>query len=150
MTEAQTSLPWPILRRGNQGSLVTTLQYLLRGARDVWQEVLVADGIFGPKTEDIVKAYQGFAGLPTDGIVGAQTWTSLTGGEGSAVRRGATGERVKAAQNELVRNNFSLTVDGVFGDKTDAAVRQFQERVHLTVDGVVGPNTWRGLITLFD
>lgn len=147
MTEAQTSLPWPILQRGNQGPLVTTLQYLLRGARDEWQGTLVADGVFGPRTEDIVRAWQGFAGLTTDGVVGELTWTSLTR---AAVRRGDTGERVKAAQNELVRNNFSLTIDGIFGDKTETAVRQLQDTVGLTVDGIVGPDTWRGLITLFD
>jgi peptidoglycan hydrolase-like protein with peptidoglycan-binding domain len=150
MTETPPDLPWPILQRGNQGPLVKTIQYLLRGARDLWQQVIVADGIFGPKTEEIVKTYQDLVGLPADGIVGPQTWTSLTGSQGSAVRRGDTGERVKAAQNELVRNQYSLAVDGIFGDKTDAAVRQFQGRVHLIVDGIVGPNTWRALITLFD
>jgi peptidoglycan hydrolase-like protein with peptidoglycan-binding domain len=107
---------------------VKTLQYLLRGARDLWKQVVAADGIFGPKTEEIVKTYQGLVGLTADGIVGPQTWTSLTGSQGSAVRRGDTGERVKAAQNELVRNQYALAVDGIFGDKTDAAVRQFQER----------------------
>jgi peptidoglycan hydrolase-like protein with peptidoglycan-binding domain len=150
MTQPQSSLPWPILERGNQGPLVKTLQHLLRGARDLWQQVVVADGIFGPKTEEIVRAYQDLVGLTTDGIVGPETWSSLTGNQGSAVRRGDSGERVKAAQNELVRNNYSVVVDGIFGDKTDAAVRQFQQKVHLTVDGIVGPNTWRGLITLFD
>jgi len=129
---------------------VKTLQYLLRSARDMWKQVVVADGIFGPKTEEIVKAYQGLVGLTVDGIVGPQTWTSLTGSQDSAVRRGDTGERVKAAQNELVRNNYPVAIDGIFGDKTDAAVRQFQEKVHLPVDGIVGPNTWRELITLFD
>jgi peptidoglycan hydrolase-like protein with peptidoglycan-binding domain len=38
-------------------------------------------------------------------------------------------------------------IDGVFGDKTDAAARQFQGKVGLAVDGIVGPDTWRELIT---
>jgi len=62
-------------------------------------------------------------------------------------RRGDTGEYVNAAQNELNRHGNSLNVDGIFGNLTDAAVRNFQKSVDLTVDGVVGPNTWRELIT---
>jgi peptidoglycan hydrolase-like protein with peptidoglycan-binding domain len=121
---------------------------MLRGARDAWR-ALAADGIFGPHTEEIVRAYQGFAGLTVDGVVGIQTWSSLTGGKavGSTVRRGDTGEFVKAAQNELDRHSHSLVIDGTFGDKTDAAVRRFQKTVGIGVDGIVGPITWRELIT---
>jgi peptidoglycan hydrolase-like protein with peptidoglycan-binding domain len=148
MVEARASLPWPVLQRGSQGTLVKTLQSMLRGSRDLWKSLTV-DGIFGPQTEEIVRAYQGFTGLTVDGIAGPQTWASITGGHavGSTVRRGDTGEFVKAAQNELDRHNYSLVIDGIFGDKTDAAVRQFQNTVGLAVDGVVGPNTWRELIT---
>jgi murein L,D-transpeptidase YcbB/YkuD len=148
MTDAQAGLPWPVLQRGSQGARVKTLQYMLRGARDAWKS-LAADGVFGPQTEEIVRAYQGFTGLTVDGIVGPLTWASITGGHavGSTVRRGDTGEFVKAAQNELDRHNFSLMVDGIVGDKTDTAVRQYQSTFGLTVDGIVGPDTWRELIT---
>jgi peptidoglycan hydrolase-like protein with peptidoglycan-binding domain len=37
-------------------------------------------------------------------------------------------------------------VDGIFGTKTLAAVRQYQEANGLTVDGVVGKNTWMKLL----
>jgi peptidoglycan hydrolase-like protein with peptidoglycan-binding domain len=147
MVEAETSLSWPILRRGSSGPRVKTLQYMLRGARDAWRSLAV-DGIFGPRTEEIVRAYQGFAGLTVDGIVGPQTWGSITDGHavGSTVRRGDSGEFVKAAQHELNRHGYSLIVDGIFGDKTDGAARRFQKTVGLVVDGIVGPNTWRELI----
>jgi peptidoglycan hydrolase-like protein with peptidoglycan-binding domain len=144
MTETHAGISWPILRRGDHSPRVTTLQYLLRCARDAWRN-LAADGVFGPRTEEIVKAYQDFAGLTIDGIVGPITWSSLTGNR--TVRQGDTGECVKAAQNELDRHNYPLAIDGIFGDKTNSAVRQFQETVGLVVDGIVGPNTWRELIT---
>ena len=37
-------------------------------------------------------------------------------------------------------------VDGIFGTKTVAAVRQFQQAKGLTVDGVVGKKTWEKLL----
>ncbi len=39
-----------------------------------------------------------------------------------------------------------LTVDGEFGAKTEAAVRDFQERFGLVVDGIVGQDTWHALM----
>jgi peptidoglycan hydrolase-like protein with peptidoglycan-binding domain len=37
-------------------------------------------------------------------------------------------------------------VDGIFGPKTDAAVRQMQGILGVAVDGIVGPMTWRALV----
>jgi peptidoglycan hydrolase-like protein with peptidoglycan-binding domain len=53
---------------------------------------------------------------------------------------------VKTLQTRLnVWGAHGLTVDGVFGASTEAAVRTFQTAHHLTVDGVVGPATWTAL-----
>jgi GH25 family lysozyme M1 (1,4-beta-N-acetylmuramidase) len=62
------------------------------------------------------------------------------------VQQGATGERVKTVQYLLNAHGASLTVDGDFGPGTDTAVRNFQSAHGLTVDGIVGTNTWQALI----
>src|SRR5205823_8196437 len=53
------------------------------------------------------------------------------------LRVGSTGPDVIRVQSAL-----GQTPDGVFGPRTDAAVRIFQERNGLLVDGIVGPHTW--------
>jgi peptidoglycan hydrolase-like protein with peptidoglycan-binding domain len=59
------------------------------------------------------------------------------------LRKGSTGDDVKHLQNLL---NYvygpDLKVDGIFGAKTEAAVKKFQKDYGLTVDGIVGPKTW--------
>lgn len=56
------------LKRGSRGAEVKTLQGKLN---------LMADGIFGPLTEEAVKEFQKRKGLTADGVVGAQTWAAL-------------------------------------------------------------------------
>ena len=53
---------------------------------------------------------------------------------------------MRRAQRALRRTpDLGLTVDGIFGPKTEAAVKNFQQGHHLTVDGIVGPHTWQAL-----
>jgi hypothetical protein len=64
------------------------------------------------------------------------------------IRRGSRGQPVSNAQSRLARAGFSPgPIDGMFGQMTDAAVRAFQRARGLTVDGIVGPQTWGALGT---
>lgn len=60
---------------------------------------------------------------------------------------GTFGADVQALQSLLVRCHVVPTprIDGVFGDVTARAVRNFQLSAHLEVDGIVGPKTWDAL-----
>lgn len=51
------------------------------------------------------------------------------------------GNDVQAVQQALVDAGFAVSVDGVFGPRTEEAVKQFQQQRGLTVDGIVGPAT---------
>lgn len=68
-----------VLRKGDTGGQVLTIQALLNGFgfRDQNGECLDVDGIFGSKTEYAVKSYQRARDLTIDGIVGAQTWNRI-------------------------------------------------------------------------
>jgi hypothetical protein len=72
------------------------------------------------------------------GCPGAVTWRTT--------RRGDTGPNVYTVQHLLVFRGHVLTVDGIFGARTEGAVMEFQEATGLSVNGVVDAQTWPALI----
>lgn len=61
------------------------------------------------------------------------------------LRQGDSGAAVTKLQQLLNAKGINITVDGVFGSATRAAVVQFQQQSGLAVDGIVGPKTWQAL-----
>ncbi len=62
------------------------------------------------------------------------------------LRRGSISNYVCIAQDDLNTLGFNTGgLDGIFGLKTDEAVRNYQRQVGLNIDGIVGCNTWRSL-----
>lgn len=112
---------------------------------------LTADGVVGRQTwykiSYIYVSVKDLAELTSEGETSAGTLSDGTWG-GVTLRRGSTGSSVEQLQYWLsVLSQFytdlpGVTVDGVFGSGTEAAVRAFQRRFGLTVDGVVGKATW--------
>lgn len=68
-----------------------------------------------------------------------------TRSEMPTIRRGAHGAVVRTLQKELNQHGFKVAIDGDFGPRTERAVRGFQRKCHLGVDGIVGPRTWKAL-----
>lgn len=58
------------------------------------------------------------------------------------IYNGSSGDDVKRLQTQLNEQGYSLDVDGVFGTQTERAVRDYQTKNNLAVDGVVGDETW--------
>jgi peptidoglycan hydrolase-like protein with peptidoglycan-binding domain len=137
--------PFPLVRPGSRIFPVRPLQQLLcaRG------HSVHVDGIFGPQTQAAVEAFQTDVGVVADGVVGPHTWSRLI----VNVRHGSTGDAVRGVQEVMKFHDQSagegppIHVDGIFGPQTDHFVRGFQEALGITKDGVVGPVTWRALVS---
>lgn len=151
-TTARAMQPWPVLREGRNSPwppvTVRSLQFLLKahGAG------LKADGAFGHATKAAVVAFQRAHKLPATGVVRAATWRALL----VTVKRGSKGPAVRAVQDQINfrngKNGHTLNVDGVYGRRTEQAVRAFQKAMSaeipgFRVDGIVGPQTWQALVT---
>jgi peptidoglycan hydrolase-like protein with peptidoglycan-binding domain len=138
--ELAAALTWPTVQQGATGERVFAVQYLLNahGAR------LATDGQFGPATAAAVKSFQSKSGLQVDGQVGPLTWARLI----VQVKQGNTGSAVSGVQHNLhfAYGYTSVAVDGQFGPITNSAVRSFQAKFKIGVDGIVGPITWNALI----
>ena len=134
------------------------------------------DGIFGSQTEAAVRAYQQIFSLTPDGVVGPATWYSIVRRYTAVTRLselrsqgqqfyainwsppttlqiGSTGDKVRQLQYMLsvlssyIQSIPPVTVDGVYGQGTRAAVLAFQRRYQLPETGTVGQTTWD---TLYD
>jgi GH25 family lysozyme M1 (1,4-beta-N-acetylmuramidase) len=65
------------------------------------------------------------------------------------LRKGDSGGEVKDLQKKLISLGYDLGkygADGRFGDKTEAAVKKFQKKNELVIDGIVGKRTWAKLL----
>jgi hypothetical protein len=80
------------------------------------------------------------AALTVSGVPSVGTWPVLRqGADNSAVT-------VRSLQYLLNAHGAGLTVDGIFGARTNSAVRTFQAGHGLVVDGIVGPRSWSSLL----
>lgn len=87
---------------------------------------------------------QGFSKQNVDGIAGPATLAGCP-----TLRKGASGNITKLLQEKLVKLGYNTNgVDGIFGSATYSAVREFQKTRGLSIDGIVGQNTWRKLLNL--
>ena len=157
-----------LLRRGSTGTAVRELQFYLylMSAYEPSIPAVSIDGSFGAATEAAVQAYQRFAGLTVDGVVGRTTWSSLYG-KASALRSsgpvvtlkrlpypgtpltlGADGSAVLYYTILLRRIAYyydsveSPPLSSVYTEETANATRSVQALLELPATGVADAETW--------
>ena len=106
----------------------------------------------GYNSDQIIRSYYG----NVETVVNAPIRGNISSYPGTPLRVGSSGPNVVIIQTELNRiaQNYPAipkipVVDGVFGSRTEAAVRKFQEVFNLTPDGIVGKSTWYALVRLY-
>ena len=167
-----------LLKEGMSGDYIKTLQYYLNIVAYFYPQIpnINVDGYFGPKTREAVIAFQEMFGLVPDGIVGRDTWKALSNAyktsinsipeeykseaeivyPGYVLSEGITNDDVRRLQTFLEKISQaypsipSVTVDGVFGEKTKEAVSAIQRMYGIPVSGVAGPVTWGLIINLYN
>jgi murein L,D-transpeptidase YcbB/YkuD len=107
------------------------------------------NGIFDHAVEQAVKLYQHRLFLKADGVVEELTWQALQTGSPThmpPLMRGCGNIAVVILQRVLqITGDYLTSIDGEFGLNTEQAVRSFQEKQGLAVDGFVNLQTWYAL-----
>ena len=140
------------LKLGSQGTDVRNLQQDLTTLGYYWAEIT---GNFGAKTETAVKRFQEENGLTADGVAGTKTLNAIaaavarkggtsasTSTSGTTLKLNSQGTKVTQLQQDLKQLGYYYAeITGNFGEKTEAAVKKFQQAKGLTADGVAGTST---------
>ncbi|MFB5662709.1 peptidoglycan-binding protein [Alteribacillus sp. HJP-4] len=159
-SSSSKSSTFKVLSSGDRGSEVSSLQQQLKDLGFYKKDVT---GIYGPDTESAVRSFQRANSISGDGLSGPQTFNKLennpkkassassgnssssnsSSSSGSTLRYQSQGQDVTDLQNQLKQLGFmKMNATGIFGDVTEKAVRSFQSKYGLTVDGIAGPQTF--------
>jgi N-acetylmuramoyl-L-alanine amidase len=146
------------LRLGDRGLAVIELRHRLRhlGLLLADEPGTAAEGtdLFDDECDQAVRSFQQQRGLRIDGVVDRETYRGLDEARwrlgdrplSFAVRHPYVGDDVAALQHRLIDMGFDCgRADGVFGARTENALREFQRNVGLPADGACGPATFRAL-----
>ena len=166
------SIDYPLLKKGAKGEWVKKLQEMLvEAGYDVGSAG--TDGDFGNDTYYAVRRFQMEHNLEVDGECGDNTWAALekavkkeeepepSQSDEDTVPRAklvlpllkedtedGVGPYVKLAQAALVCWGYTIVIHGIFGKEMTEKVKDFQKHKGLTVDGEIGPDTWKALLKI--
>ena len=163
------------LRLGDSGLAVRTVRFFLAFLGYFLPELppIRLSDVFDQEMLDAVYAFQSYAGLPADGVVGRDTWNALRQAyedvledlpedyqqfareiyPGRFIVLGDRGDTVLLLQQQLNRiaaqdpDIPTVAEDGIFGRGTQAAVLALQRKLGIDPTGAVGPVLWAKIVT---
>ena len=154
------TISYETLKKGMQGENVKAMQERLI---ELQYLTGTADGVFGTDTAEAVYHFQKKNGLVRDSIAGEDTLRILFSSSAVAnvtenlptvdiaadiLRKGDKSDAVKTMQEKLIALGYlSGKADGVYGNLTYKAVKEFQRANALSADGIAGKNTINALNT---
>lgn len=178
ITESAPSAPLRLGNIGNNVRTVQIRLNRISDNYPAIPKIAITDGVFTEDTEEAVRAFQSIFGLTVDGVVGRATWYTIqriyaavkrlnnVTSEGisleevseqfpEVLREGSSGIGVRTLQYLLSYLSSyystipSVTMDGVYGPATRAAVIDAQNTFGLSPDGVVGRVTWEAIYNAY-
>jgi peptidoglycan hydrolase-like protein with peptidoglycan-binding domain len=139
------------LRSNHRGSMVTAAQGRLNTVLKLRPKKRIkVDGIYGKSTRQMVRRFQTRSGLPATGVIDRATWEALGLTQRPALaslRKGTKHPSVRIAHrslNKVLKTNLRVT--DTYSSSTVAAVRTFQQRTGLRVNGRRNGPTWTMLM----
>ncbi len=158
-TGAAATLPFPtsegapvqLYRLGDRGPAVADVQATLLGLGLL--PAVPPEPVFDAATDRALRHFQQERGLSVDGLVGPETYRALAAARWklgdrllSLATRYFVGDDVAALQERLLELGFNAgRADGVFGPRTERALKGLQKEYGLLADGTCGPATLRAL-----
>ena len=134
----------PLAAKFCNGTTVTCEGLSQWGSQDLAQQ--------GYNSVQIIRSYYG----NVETVLNAPVRGISSSYPGTPLRRGSTGPDVTVLQvalNRIAQNYPAIpklaSTDGIFGSRTEATVRAFQQVFDLTPDGIVGPATWYAIVRLY-
>ena len=170
-TESYPGYPISKGARGDEVKIMQTALNRISDDYPSIPKIYPVDGIFGDQTEEVVRKMQEVFDLTPDGIVGRATWYKIfylynalknlselysdglrfedvSFESPDVIMLGDTGVKVRTLQyminviSEFNNNIPSVSIDGIFGEETENAVKAFQNEYNIEPSGKVRNDTW--------
>ncbi|MBD2136415.1 N-acetylmuramoyl-L-alanine amidase [Anabaena sp. FACHB-1237] len=104
---------------------------------------LVEDGSVGPATSSAVQKFQKIVGIIPAGTANQSTWNAINE---ILAKRVIQGTHASGVIIRYLQYRVGADPDGIYGPKTEAAIKRFQQQNGVTADGIIGSMTWQKLI----
>jgi N-acetylmuramoyl-L-alanine amidase len=136
----------PVLDQGsNKDQSILRLQQSLNRLKitDKNNRPLTEDNSMGPATSSATEKFQRIVGVLATGIAGNTTWNAINQ---ILAKRVIQGTHASGVIIRYLQYRVGADPDGIYGPKTEAAIKKFQQQNGLTADGIIGAMTWQKLI----